>query len=165
MKESFKKLVESIAECMPLIIVLTFILLIAAIFFVGAKEIVCSQTVDIKEWISDGELHKVSCTAYVDDQTSTGKKPVEGLTLAGPVEWIGCTCVLYDENMCFLGFYEFTDVGYGKETNQGSSKLKDGKNLGTIEIGEWIDMYFDSEEAMEEWGKRTVYIQLIESVG
>lgn len=65
----------------------------------------------------------------------------------------------------FLGFYEFTDVGYGKETNQGFSKLKDGKNLGTIEVGEWIDMYFDSEEAMEEWGKRTVYIQLIESVG
>lgn len=134
-------------------------------FFCSSNEILNAEKTDIKSWISDGELHKVSCTAYVDTITSTGRKPVEGLTVAGPSEWLGCTCAIYTDQMSFIGFYEFSDIGYGKETNYGSSNLKQGKNIGTIEAGEWIDMYFDSEEAMNEWGKRDVYIQVIKSDG
>jgi 3D (Asp-Asp-Asp) domain-containing protein len=115
--------------------------------------------------IDDGELHIVKATAYVDTITSTGRKPTEGLTVAGPREWIGCTCALYDADMEFLGFYEFMDVGYGTETSRGKSRLREGKHLGTIETGECIDLYFDSLDDAMEWGKRTVYIQVIRAEG
>jgi 3D (Asp-Asp-Asp) domain-containing protein len=115
--------------------------------------------------IDDGELHIVKATAYVDTITSTGRKPTEGLTVAGPREWIGCTCALYDADMQFLGFYEFMDVGYGTETGYGKSRLREGKHLGTIEAGECIDLYFDSLDDAMEWGKRTVYIQVIRAEG
>lgn len=134
-------------------------------FFHGMADALYAVPTSPEDWISDGEIHKVSCTAYVDDQTSTGKKPVEGVTIAGPREWIGCTCALYTEDMELVGFYEFSDIGYGKETDRGESRLRDGEHLGTIECGEWIDMYFDSETAMEAWGKRPVYIQVIRSEG
>lgn len=134
-------------------------------FYYGLTDALYADTIDPAEWISDGEIHKVSCTAYVDDQTATGKRPVEGVTIAGPRAWIGCTCALYTEDMEFVGFYEFSDVGYGKETDHGDSQLRKGEHLGTIESGEWIDMYFDTEAAMEAWGKRTVYIQVIKSEG
>ena len=116
-------------------------------------------------WISDGMLHKVSCTAYVDTETSTGRKPTEKLTVAGPREWTGCTCAIYSEELEFLGYYEFMDVGYGTETDYGESRLRKGEHLGTIEAGECIDLYFDSEAEVEAWGKRKVYIQVIRSAG
>jgi hypothetical protein len=115
--------------------------------------------------IDDGELHIVKATAYIGELTSTGRVPTEGLTVAGPQEWVGCTCVLYDENMEFLGFYEFMDIGYGRETDYGESRLREGKHLGTIEAGEWIDVYLDSYDDAMEWGIRTVYIQVIRAEG
>jgi 3D (Asp-Asp-Asp) domain-containing protein len=37
-----------------------------------------------------------------------------------------------------------------------------GKTLGTIETGEWIDIFMDTYEECCDWGLRTVYIEWIE---
>jgi 3D (Asp-Asp-Asp) domain-containing protein len=47
----------------------------------------------------------------------------------------------------------------------GKSWLRTGKHIGTIEAGICIDLYFDSEESVEEWGKRTVYVQIVRAEG
>jgi hypothetical protein len=144
----------------------------AAMALVAALALSAPQTADTEaaritpeQIIDDGELHIVKTTAYIGELTSTGRVPTEGLTVAGPREWIGCTCVLYDENREFLGFYEFMDIDYGKETDYGESRLREGKHLGTIEAGKWIDVYFDSYDDAVEWGLRTVYIQVIRAEG
>lgn len=102
----------------------------------------------------DTGLYQVEATAYNNPNgnlTASGKPTIEGITVAGPREWLGCTCVLYDEDMNFLGFYEFTDTGYGRD--------------GDIKRGETIDIYFESYADAINWGRRTVYIQVIDAKG
>lgn len=101
----------------------------------------------------DGQLHQVECTAYCYSgrDTASGDKTIEGLTMAGAREWIGSTCVLYDENKQFLGYYKISDTGYGRD--------------GDIERGETVDLYMSSESDCDAWGRRTVYIQIIPSEG
>jgi 3D (Asp-Asp-Asp) domain-containing protein len=104
--------------------------------------------------IDTGELYKVECTAYDNSEgnlTASGHPTVEGLTVAGAREWLGCTCILYDEDMNFIGFYEFTDTGYGRN--------------GDILRGETIDIYMDRREDAVAWGRQTVYIQIVSSEG
>lgn len=114
-------------------------------------------------------LMLVDSTAYYDKygygHGADGRALVEGLTLAGKREWLGMSCALYDENMQFLGYYEFRDVGYGQSTGYGSSKLLKGRSIGTIEAGQCVDIYFDTYESCVQWGRRNVYIKLIEAVG
>lgn len=115
------------------------------------------------------ELIKVSATAYYDifgyGYGADGSPLVEGLTLAGKSEWLGKSAVLYDSDMNYIGIYEFRDVGFGQETGYGQSKLLNGKTIGTIEAGTCIDIYFKTYEACKEWGRRQVYIQIIEAEG
>lgn len=115
------------------------------------------------------ELIKVSTTAYYDvhgyGHGADGKPLVEGLTLAGRKEWLGMTAALYTEDMELIGFYEFRDVGYGQPTGAGQSKLLKGKTIGTIENGTCIDIYFSSYEQCKAWGRKTVYMQLINARG
>lgn len=101
----------------------------------------------------DGQLYLVECTAYcyTGQPTASGAPTVEDLTIAGAREWLGCTCALYDEDKKFLGFYEFTDTGYGRD--------------GDIERGETVDLYMPSESDCDAWGRRTMYIQIIPSEG
>lgn len=105
------------------------------------------------EEMMDGQLYQVECTAYcyTGQPTASGAQTVEGLTIAGAREWMGCTCALYDEDKQFLGYYEFTDTGYGRD--------------GDIERGETVDLYMSSESDCDAWGRRTVYIQIIPSEG
>lgn len=115
---------------------------------VQASEITPDQMIDT------GEIYKVECTAYDNlegNLTASGRPTVEGLTMAGAKEWLGCTCILYDEDLNFLGFYEFTDTGYGRD--------------GDIERGETIDIYIEDHEEALQWGRRTVYIQIVRSKG
>lgn len=51
------------------------------------------------------------------------------------------------------------------ETNHGKSNLRDGKHFKTIEAGECIDLWFNSESEVDDWGKRIVYIQIVRSKG
>lgn len=117
----------------------------------------------------DGELLEVNATAYYDERKQghgADMRPlVEGLTVAGKVEWLGKTVLIFDENMEFLGYYEFRDTGYGRETGTGESKILPGKSIGTIECGQTIDIYFETYEKCMEWGKRKVYISIINAEG
>lgn len=99
----------------------------------------------------------VECTAYCDEGiTASGKQTVDGRTIAGAREWLGCIAVLYevDEDGSigdFIGIYEFTDTGYGKD--------------GDIPRGETVDIFMKEEAACVEWGRREVYVQIIDGRG
>ena len=129
--------------------------------------IICLCSVSVKA--DDNGLILVDSTAYYDSHGygygATGQPLVEGLTLAGRKEWIGKSAMLYDTNMNLIGIYEFRDTGYGQSTGYGSSKLLRGRSVGTIENGTCIDIYFDNYADCVKWGRRKVYMKLIEAVG
>ena len=99
----------------------------------------------------------VECTAYCDDGlTASGKPTIEGQTLAGAREWIGCIAVLYEVDEYggigdFIGIYELSDTGYGKD--------------GDIPRGEIIDTFMREEATCVEWGRKDVYVQIIRGEG
>ena len=117
----------------------------------------------------DNGLIMVESTAYYDKYNhghgATGEKLIEGLTLAGKKEWLGMSAALYDMNMNYLGTYQFSDVGYGQSSGYGSSKLLKGRSIGTIENGTCIDIYFDTYADCMAWGRKNVYMKLIEAKG
>lgn len=105
----------------------------------------------------DSEPFVVECTAYCDEGiTASGRPTVEGLTIAGAREWLGCAAVLYEVDEDggiaeFIGIYQFTDTGYGID--------------GDILRGETIDIYIPDYDECIEWGRRTVYVQIINGRG
>ncbi|MGN0346520.1 MAG: hypothetical protein ACI4DU_04465 [Lachnospiraceae bacterium] len=130
------------------------ILICLVLFFAIASSNICiNAQAKTPEDMIDGQLHEVECTAYsyTGQDTASGNPTVEGLTIAGAKEWIGCTCALYDEDKNFLGYYEFSDTGFGRD--------------GDIERGETVDIYIADEQDAMEWGRKTVYIQIIPSKG
>ena len=105
----------------------------------------------------NAESFRVECTAYCDDGvTASGKPTIEGQTIAGASEWLGCMAVLYDVDEDgsigdFIGIYEFMDTGYGKD--------------GDIPRGETVDIFMQEEAACVEWGRKDVYVQIIRGEG
>ena len=105
----------------------------------------------------DGEPFIVECTAYCDEGiTASGRPTVEGLTMAGPREWMGCAAVLWKVNEDgtigeYIGIRQFTDTGYGRD--------------GDIQRGETVDIYIPNYDECIEWGRRRIYIQIIEGKG
>ena len=132
-----------------LIIVIAGIILSLATRAAGA-EVAPVQRINSEPFI-------VECTAYCDDGvTASGKPTIEGQTLAGAREWLGCMAVLYevDEDGSigdFIGIYEVSDTGYGKD--------------GDIPRGETIDIFMEEESACVEWGRKDVYVQIIRGEG
>ncbi len=104
-----------------------------------------------------GEPFRADCTAYCDSGiTASGKPTVEGLTLGGAPEWIGCMAVLYEVDADggigdFIGLYEVMDTGWGR----------DGDAL----RGETVDMFKEDYDACIQWGRRDVYVQIIDGKG
>lgn len=117
---------------------------------VDAAEIAPVQRIGAEPFI-------VECTAYCDEGiTANGKETVEGWTIAGANEWLGCIAMLYevDEDGSigdFIGMYEFTDTGWGID--------------GDILRGETVDIYMQDEDACWEWGRKSVYVQVIDGKG
>lgn len=115
---------------------------------------------------SEPELFIVEASAYNNpngNKTASGNETIEGLTVAAKKDWIGLTVVIYNISEDgsvgeLIGYYEIQDTGYGKD-----SKKYPGK--GTIQTGECIDIYMESRDDAIEWGRRNVYIQLIDAVG
>lgn len=99
----------------------------------------------------------VECTAYNDEgTTASGHPTVEGLTMAGAPEWIGCAAVLYEVDPDgrigdLIGIYQFTDTGYGRD--------------GDIPRGETVDIYMPDLDDCIQWGRRKVYLQIIDGRG
>ena len=103
-----------------------------------------------------GEPFRAECTAYCDSGiTASGKPTVEGLTLGGAPEWIGCMAVLYEADDGtigdFIGLYEVMDTGWGR----------DGDAL----RGETVDIFMEDYDACIQWGRRDVYVQIIDGKG
>lgn len=113
---------------------------------------------------------EIESTAFCDRELCDGTRPLENFTLAGKRKWLGMTAMLWTmgddgEPDEFLGYYEFHDVGYGKPTGHGSSRLLKGMSLGTIETGECIDIWMPTEEDCEKWGRRRLIIQIFDAKG
>lgn len=115
------------------------------------------------------ELRLIDSTAYYDSyghgHGATGRKLIEGVTVAYKPEDLGKTAVIYDTDMRLIGIYEITDTGYGQSTGKGKSKILKGKTIGTIENGTCIDIYFKTRAACQRWGRRKVYVQIVNARG
>lgn len=124
-----------------------------------------AYTDELLSTYEEPEIFKVEATAYYNkyhNKCADGSEPEEGLTVAGKREWLGKTCVIY---LCkedgsigeFLGYYEFRDTGFGNDL--------DGDGIGSIQEGTCIDIYMDEKEDCIEWGRKNVWIQVIEAEG
>lgn len=130
----------------------------------GSKAYVCEEY-----FTTESPFIMLSSTAYWDEynrRSASGRQLVQGHSLAGKVEWLGRICELYtyseDGPGEYLGVYRFDDTGYGAESGKGSSKILNGKTIGTIENGTCIDIYMNTESECINYGRRNVYIKFID---
>ena len=96
------------------------------------------------------KYHEMEATAYCDigryyDETV----PREGITCAAAKEYIGKTFVVYDENWTLIGIYECHDTG-------GDDRIKNG----TV-----VDLYMNEEEDCWKFGRKKVYVQIVDAKG
>lgn len=112
-----------------------------------------------------GEAFPIMTTAYCHGKvTATGQAVRPGIC-AVREEWIGKTALVWkcensDSIGEFLGFWECLDTGFGADS--------DGDGMGSIQEGRVIDMYFPTQEGVQEWMETTggrVYVQLIDAEG
>jgi len=108
----------------------------------------------------------VNSTAYANpagNPTYSGRPTVEGRTLAGKTEWIGCVAALYEMNDDgtigeFIGYREVEDTGYGVASINVPGK-------GTIQTGETVDIFIEDRQEAIQYGERKIYIQIIDGEG
>ena len=103
------------------------------------------------------EPQYIRCTGYCDyGYTKSGEYVRDGI-VAGKLEWLGKTCVIYEvaeDGSCgeLIGEYEFLDTGYGIN--------------GSLVKGTSIDVWHPSEDAVWDWMKTYgdyVYIQIVDT--
>lgn len=113
----------------------------------------------------DGQVIRMFTTAYHHGEiTATGNRTRRGIC-AVRKEWIGKTALVWkcedsDTMGEFLGIWECLDTGFGADS--------DGDGMGSIQEGRVIDMYFPTQEEVQEWMDITggrVYVQLIDAEG
>lgn len=112
----------------------------------------------------DGQVIRMFTTAYHHGEiTATGNRTRRG-TCAVRREWVGKTALVWkceDSDMGeFLGIWECLDTGFGADS--------DGDGMGSIQEGRVIDMYFPTQEEVQEWMEITggrVYVQLVDAEG
>lgn len=117
------------------------------------------------EQAEEGDVFRILTTGYCHGEiTATGHKAREGIC-AVRKEWLGKTALVW---ACmedgtqgeFLGYWECLDTGFGADS--------DGDGIGSIQEGKVVDMYFPTEEKVQEWMELTggrVYIQLVNAEG
>lgn len=113
----------------------------------------------------EGQVFRMLTTAYHHGTaTVTGQRTRKGIC-AVRREWVGKTALAWectddDEMGGFLGIWECLDTGVGADS--------DGDGIGSIQEGRVIDMYFPTQEEVQEWMEVTggrVYVQLIDAEG
>lgn len=115
--------------------------------------LLCSMETGAEEKREMTEPFCIESTAYWEGKvTASGAKVREGIC-AGRKEWRGLTCIIYaddgGEKGEYIGIYEILDTG-------SDSRLKDGT---------CIDLYMENEDDCWEWGRRKVWIQLVDAKG
>lgn len=123
------------------------------------------------EYLQDeNPVIKVSSTAYYDEykrHSASMRELQAGYSVAGKVEWLNKYLLVYACNEDgtvgkLLGEYRFDDTGYGAESGVGESSILDGRSIGTIENGTCIDFFFESEADCINYGRRDVYIMILD---
>lgn len=113
----------------------------------------------------EGQVFRMLTTAYHHGTaTVTGARPRRGIC-AVRREWVGKTALVWKRNNSdtigeFLGIWECLDTGFGADS--------DGDGIGSIQEGWVIDMYFPTQEEVDEWMTVTggrVYVQLVDAEG
>jgi hypothetical protein len=126
------------------------------------------QIVTAQDQVGQPFKIRATCYTWTGNRCANGDYPVEGLSVAGKRSWLGKSLAIYEVAKDgsvgdFIGFFEFTDTGYGiTKTN---SK---GEKYGTIQAGESIDIYRDTLDGCYEWIDKYsdyVYIQVIDAKG
>lgn len=96
---------------------------------------------------------QMECTAYCYGEITASGQPVREGIAAAKKEWIGLTAILYEDEEGsigdIIGIYELLDTG-------GDERIK---------AGECIDLYIPDKEACLEWGRRKVWVQLVDACG
>ena len=103
---------------------------------------------------AEPELRSMEATAYCYDGLTYSGAPVRRGICAGRKEWIGkCAAVYMQEEDGsigeFVGYYEVLDTGSDERLINGSA----------------IDIYLPDEDTCLEWGRKKVYIKLIDAEG
>ncbi|MEG1901799.1 MAG: hypothetical protein RR225_05375 [Clostridium sp.] len=112
------------------------------------------STAEAKEQPSGiAEPFRIEATAYCYGEiTKDGSKVREGIC-AGREEWLGKTCIMYESDNGktgdLIGIYEIKDTG-------GDYRLKNGK---------CVDIYIPSEDECLEFGRKDVFVQIIDAKG
>ena len=152
-------------------VIIFFIIVFLALFgnnVVNAKGNECENK-ENKYTYSQPELKLIDATAYYDSYGhgygADGRKLVEDLTIAGRVQDLGKTAILYDMDYRLIGIYEFRDTGYGQATGYGNSQILKGKSVGTIENGTCVDIYMGTKSKCQQFGRQKVYIQIVDAKG
>ena len=115
----------------------------------------------VEEITYEPEYVRINSTAFCDDILADGTDPHYGV-LAGKREWLGKSVELYDIEYNYIGYFTFHDVGYGRSTGYGESKLIPGRSLGDIETGDVIDIWLSSEYECEMYGRKDIYMVWVE---
>lgn len=92
---------------------------------------------------------RMEATAYDYGKLTAAGVPVREGICAGKREWIGKTAVIYNNQMELIGIYEILDTG-------GDERIRNGTCL---------DIYIPDEQRCKEWGRQTVYVQILEAAG
>lgn len=113
----------------------------------------------------EGQVIRMFTTVYHHGETTAAGRRVRRGICAVRREWIGKTALVWkrgdsDTMGEFLGIWECLDTGLGADS--------DGDGMGSIQEGRAIDMYFPTQEEVDEWMETTggrVYVQLVDAEG
>ena len=144
-----------------LIINIIALLFLLMILFLFAKTDVFGQA--RADPFIEPKLVEMTYYSYTCSTCANGKHPRYGVVAYSP-EYIGYTAIIYSvsENGTIgdkIGYFEIYDTGYGRKESNGK---------GTIQNGNTIDVFQESNQAGKEFIKQygnKCYIQIVKGVG
>lgn len=105
--------------------------------------------------VKAAELLNIEATAYcVTGTTATGTQTTEGRTIAGHPNWYGYTAYVWEDK----------GNGIEEENFLGSFTVEDtGKKGGQVRNGKVVDIYLTDYDRCIQFGRKNVFVWLVES--